>query len=51
MTLIGSFVTDAGGYIYVPGLEEGWIEVIETKPASGYKPDTTPRKEARPPCR
>ncbi|MCI8407577.1 MAG: hypothetical protein HFE43_11445 [Oscillospiraceae bacterium] len=42
--LIGSFLTDSNGYIHVPGLEKGWVEVIETKPASGYKPDTTPRK-------
>ncbi len=42
--LIGSFLTDSSGYIYIPGLQEGWIEVVETKPASGYKPDPTPRK-------
>ena len=25
--LIGSFITDSNGYIHVPGLEEGWIEM------------------------
>jgi uncharacterized surface anchored protein len=40
---IGTFTTDENGLIFVPGLQEGWLIVTETKALPGYKPDSTPR--------
>lgn len=41
--LIGTYMTDASGMIYITGLNEGWVIVQEVSSRDGYKVDTTPR--------
>ena len=41
--LIGTFITDASGMIYLSSLNEGWYIVQEVSTQNGYKIDTTPR--------
>lgn len=40
---IGTYYTDDAGIINLPDQAEIWVQVTEIKPASGYKPDPTPR--------
>ena len=40
---VGTFTTDDTGLVFVPGLNEGWLIVTETKTLSGYKLDSAPR--------
>ena len=41
--LIGTFITDASGMIYLSSLNEGWYIIQEVSTQNGYKIDTTPR--------
>lgn len=41
--LIGSYITDASGMMYLSSLDEGWYVVQEISTINGYKIDTTPR--------
>ena len=41
--IIGEYLTDASGMIYLNNLNEGWYIVQELNTANGYKLDTTPR--------
>src|SRR5699024_3504906 len=43
--MVGNFLTDDAGLIFIPGLQEGWYVVREVSPLEGYKPDTAPRNE------
>jgi uncharacterized surface anchored protein len=40
---IGEFTTDGDGAIFLPGLDEGWYTVTETKAAAGYIIDSEPK--------
>ena len=42
--IVGHYTTDVHGTIYLPNVESGWYEVIETSAASGYKLDDTPHR-------
>ena len=41
--VIGTFTTDGDGFINIPDLEEGWVQITEVKGLDGYKPDSAPR--------
>ena len=41
-TAIGKYTTDQDGKITVSGLSAGTYTIVETKPPTGYIPDTTP---------
>ncbi len=41
--LVGTYITDASGMIYLSSLNEGWYIVQEISTLNGYKIDTTPR--------